>query len=608
MYQGDMHDTGVNTVPQLFSRRVAEHGDRVALRRKALGRWQEVSWRDYGRLVREVASGLTALGLRRGESVCIVAENRPEWLYCDLGVMAAGGMSVGVYATSAPEQCEHIVGHSEARFVVVEDDGQLDKALQVRGRVPALERIIVLDLKRRRRGQDPAVMDFDELLAVGRRHDAADPDRFRRRLDEGKPEDIATLVYTSGTTGPPKGVMLSHETILFTTTMLEAMGPIYQSDETVSYLPLSHIAERLLTVFGQLRYGYTVNFAERPDTFPQDLREVSPQILFGPPRVWEKFHSAIALRMERATPFKRRAYRAALGLGARAATLRLRGQTVPAWLRLACGLAYLAVFRKLQAHLGLDRARYVFSGAAPISPDVLAYFWSIGVPLREVYGQTECCGPATAHLGDRVTLGTVGQAIPGCEVRVAEDGEILVRGRNVFQGYFRDPQATATALREGWLHTGDVGELDAEGRLTLTDRKKDLIITAGGKNVAPQVIESRLKSSPYIADAVVIGDLRKYLVALVVLDEEHVVGYAQARRIPFTTFGDLSKKAEVYRLIGQELERVNRALSQPETVKRFAILEKTLDPEDGDVTPTLKVKRRAVTERYRELIESLYAE
>lgn len=601
-----MSSVDVSTVPILFCQQVAKYGDRVAMRKKALGRWQEISWREYGQRVREVASGLVALGLRRGECVSIIAENRPEWLYSDLGIMAAGGVTVGVYTTSSPEQCAYILNHSEARFHIVEDEEQLDKVLQVRGRLPLLERIIVIDLKGLRRFHDPIVISFEQLLAVGRELDAARPSRFRQSLEEGKPEDVAILVYTSGTTGLPKAAMLSHETILFSATLLEQISPIQETDETISYLPLAHIAQRLLTIFGQIRYGYTVNFAENLNTFPHNLREVSPQIIFGPPRIWEKFYSAITLRMEKATWLKRRVYRAALAIGGREARLRLSGDAVPLPLQMATVLAHLAVFRKLKTHLGLDRARYVLSGAAPISPGLLEFFQSIGIPIKESYGQTESCGPATAHLGNRIKLGTVGQAIPGCEVKIAQDGEILLQGWNVFQGYFKDPQATKETLRYGWLYTGDVGELDAEGFLTLTDRKRDLIITAGGKNIAPQLIENQLKSSPYIADAVVIGDRRRYLTVLIVIDEENVTNFAQEYRIPFTTFSDLSRKREVYTLIDGEVERVNRTLSQVETVKRFAVLDKKLDPEDEDITPTMKVKRKAISERYRELIESLY--
>ncbi len=595
-----------DTVPLLFYRQVAKYGGRVALRKKHLGRWQEISWLQYGQRVREVALGLSALGLRRGERVSIIAENRPEWLYGDLGTMAAGGVTVGVYSTSSAEQCQYLLSHSESRFHIVEDEEQLDKALQIRDQLPFLEKLIVVETKGLRKFHDPMVISFDQLLAAGREYGVGHPDAFTHNLQEGQPQDIAILVYTSGTTGPPKGAMLSHGTILFTTTMVEAVEAIYDSDEIISYLPLSHIAERLLTTFAQIRYGYTVNFAESPDTFSQSLRDVSPHIFFAPPRVWEKLYSAVTLRMERATRLKRQAYRAALPIGARAARCRLSGQRVPLSLRLLNRLAHFAVFRKLKQHLGLDRARYVASGAAPISPSLLGFFQSIGVPIREIYGQTENCGPATAHLGPRIKLGSVGQAIPGCEVRIAEDGEILLRGRHIFQGYFKDPQATEEALWDGWLYTGDVGEMDAEGFLKLTDRKRDLIITAGGKNVAPQVIENHLKSSPFIADAVVVGDRRKYLTALIIIDEENVVSFAQERRLPFATFSDLSKKPEVHTLIGREVERVNSTLSQVERVKRFVILDKQLDPEDGDVSPTMKVKRRAISERYKNLIEAMY--
>jgi long-chain acyl-CoA synthetase len=594
------------TVPGMFFSQAARQGKRTALRHKRYGIWHRITWEEYAHKVRLVAYGLLALGLERGERVGLIGENRPEWVICDLGIQAAGGITTAIYTTSSPEQVAYILGHSEARIFFVENEEQLDKALEVRERLPRLEHIIVMDREGLRGFVDPQVMFLDELMELGGHFQSTHPRLLEERLQEIAPEDVAVLIYTSGTTGPPKGVMLTHRNILWTAEALAKANPVYPTDEVLSFLPLSHIAERQLSVFLPIRWGYTVNFCENLDTVLQNLREVSPTVIFAVPRIWEKIYSGVELHMQEVDFVKRLAYRWAVRVGRRYAEVKLSRRPVPYWLRWLYLLAHTIVLLPLKRKLGLDRARLVISGAAPIAPDILWYFWSIGVPIREVYGQTEGSGPTTIHQGEDIQLGTVGKPLPGVEVRIAEDGEILVRGPNVFKGYFKDPEATAATLRDGWLHSGDVGSFDEAGYLRITDRKKDLFITAGGKNVAPQYIENKLKFSPYIHDAVVIGDGRRYLVALIVIDEENVTKWAQDRRIPFTTYADLAGNPEVYKLISGEVEAVNRTLSSPEQIKRFAILPRRLYEEEGEVTPTLKVKRKAIMEKYRDLIESLY--
>jgi long-chain acyl-CoA synthetase len=592
------------TVPERFLQAVAERGNRVAMRHKKRGLWHAITWAEYGRAAQEVACGLVSLGLEPGQAVAIIGNNRPEWLFCDMGAQLAGCLSVGVYATNPPEQCAYVLGHSQARVFFVEDEEQLDKALEVRGQLPHLERIVVMDPEGLGDFSDPQVMTLDELRILGRA--AWDPEGLRARMQRLSEDDVAILLYTSGTTGPPKGAMLTHRNLLWTAEALGRANPLYPTDTSLSFLPLSHIAERMLSVYLPLVWGFVVHFAESLDTLFQNLQEVRPTILFAVPRLWEKLHAQLELHMQDADFLKRTTYRLAVAVGRRYALRRLRGEPVPAGLRIAHGLAEVLVLRPLRQRLGLDRVRFAVSGAAPIAPEILEFYHGIGVRIREVYGQTEGSGPTTIHQGDRIRLGTVGQPLPGVEVRIAEDGEILVRGPNVFCGYFRDPEATAATLRDGWLHSGDVGEMDPDGFLRITDRKKDLIVNAYGKNVAPAYVENKLKASPYVHDAVVIGDRRPYLVALVVIDEDHVAQWAQDRRIPFSTFADLSGNEQVRELIAQEVERVNRTLSSPEQVKRFAILPKRLYQEDGEVTPTLKVKRKAIQEKYADLIESLY--
>ncbi len=600
----ELKQVTTGTVSQRFLQAVRERGRRVAMWHKRRGLWHPVTWEQYGRTAQEVACGLAALGFEPGQAAAIIGNNRPEWLFCDMGILLAGGLSVAVYATNPPEQCAYVLEHSEVRVFFVEDEEQLDKALEVRDQLPCLERIVVMDPEELGEFSDPQVMTLDELRALGRA--AWDPEGLQARFRDASEEDVAILLYTSGTTGPPKGAMLTHRNLLWTAEALGRANVLYPTDSSLSFLPLSHIAERMLSVYLPLVWGFVVYFAESLDTLFQNLQEVRPTILFAVPRLWEKLSSQLALHMREADPLKRTAYELALRVGRRYALARLAGEPLSAGLRAAHALAELSVLRPLRRRLGLDRVRFAVSGAAPIAPEILEFYHVLGVRIREVYGQTEGSGPTTIHQGDAIRLGTVGQPLPGVEVRLAEDGEILVRGPNVFAGYFKDPRATSQALRDGWLHSGDVGEMDPDGFLRITDRKKDLIVNAYGKNIAPAYVENQLKASPYIHDAVVVGDRRPYLVALVVIDEDNVARWAQDHKVPFSTFADLSGNERVWDLISQEVEKVNHRLSSPEQVKRFAILPKRLYQEDGEVTPTLKVKRKVLAEKYRDLIDRLY--
>jgi long-chain acyl-CoA synthetase len=600
---GTIHDT----LPRLLLLHAERQPRRTALRRKHLGLWRRITWRQEADRVRALAGYLLSLGLERGDRVGLLGENRPEWLHADLAIQAAGGVSAAIYPTSGPEPVEYVLAHSEARAIVVEDGEQLEKVLEVRSRLKRLEAIVVMEPEGLRGFADPMVLLWEPALSQGAAWNEANPGRFEERLAEGQPDDLALLIYTSGTTGPPKGAMLTHRNLIWTTGCLVAAFGIRDGDEVLSFLPLSHIAERLLCVAHHATVGLTINFMENLDTLPQNLAEVAPTVIFAVPRIWEKFHSTVTLRMDDADWFKRAAYAAAVAAGRRKAAAMLAGRRAGLALEVAYPLVHFAVLLPLKRKLGLHRARVVLSGAAPIAPSILEFFLGLGVPIREIYGQTEGSGPTCANQ-ERIKLGTVGPPLPGIEVKIAPDGEILVRGPNVFQGYYRDPEATAATLREGWLHSGDIGVLDEDGFLRITDRKKDLIITAGGKNVAPQFLENKLKASPYINDAVVIGDGLKYLTALIVIDEDNVAKWASDQRIPFTTFGDLAANEQVEGLIAREVEAVNATLSRAEEVKRFALLPRRLHQEDGDVTPTLKVKRAAVMQKYADLIGSLYSD
>lgn len=596
----------VEVVPALFKKTVQKYGDRVAMRKKEYGLWHDISWNEFYTLVRYVGSALISMGLEKGECVSIIGDNCPEWVIIDLGIQSVGGVAVGVYSTNAWPQVEYVVQNSESRFFFVENEEQLDKWLNFRDNAPLLKKVIVWDLEGLRHFEDPMVMTYDDILEIGRQVAEDDPDLFDKHIAEVTPEDLSVLIYTSGTTGPPKGAMLTHRNVTWMGRAIVEDNPVYDTDDVMSFLPLCHIFERLFSVFAMISHGYTVNFIESLDTVMDNMREISPTVGYAVPRIWEKYMSAVYIKMSDATWFKRLVFGIAYKIGKNRATLRMNFKPVPLPLEVLFQLAYVAVFRKLKERLGFDRLRIAYSGAAPIAPDVLHFFQSIGVNLVEGYGQTEDTGVTCVSPAGRVKFGTVGPPLPGTQVKIAEDGEILVKSPSVFKGYYGNPESTAETIKDGWLYSGDVGEIDEDGYLKITDRKKDIIVTAGGKNITPQYIENKLKASPYINDAVVIGDQRKFISCLIMIDEDNVVKYAQDNKIQFSTYKDLTQSPEVIRFIQGEVDKVNETLSRVEQVKKFTILPKKLYEEDGEVTPTMKVKRKYVNEAFGDLIEAMY--
>ena len=597
---------GQDTLPRLFRHVVRERGDAVAMREKHLGIWRSITWRQYGERAKHVGLGLVALGFRPGDVVSVIAENCPEWLYTDLGTMSVGGVTNGIYTTDSAKQIEYIVNDSGSRFFCAENEEQLDKILEVRARCPQLVKIIVFDMEGLHGFTDEQVMPFDELLDLGERYDREHPGAFDPMVEIAKPGDLAILVYTSGTTGPPKGAMLSHRNVLFQLGYSDFITEPREGDQQLSFLPLAHIAERTFSVFYPLHSGATVNFAENIDTVPANVREVAPAVFFAVPRIWEKFYSGVELRMREATFAGRLAYGWAISVGTRMAAAKIEGRRPTAGLRLLYRVADLLVLDNLRRSIGMHRVRGAATGAAPIAPELVRWYLSLGIDMREVYGQTENCGLATAMPGNRIKLGTVGRARPDTEVRLSPEGEILLRGPHVFLGYYNKPEKTAETIVDGWLHTGDVGSIDDEGFVTITDRMKDIIITAGGKNITPSEIENQLKFSPYISDAVVIGDRRKFLSCLVMIDHETVAQFAQERNVPFTNFASLCRSKEVQDLIWGEIERVNRQLARVETIKKFSLIEQILTAEDEELTPTMKLKRTYVNVKYRDVIDGMY--
>ena len=597
-------ETG-RTLVDLFFDRAGRWSQRPALRYMDGGAWRAISWAEYGDAVREVAAGLVELGIESGDRVGILAANQPRWHMADVGIVAAGAVSVPAYPTGAASQVAHVLGHSGSRACFVGDRDQLAKLLLARPRLPALERIVML-------GDPPDGLDddllltFDDLRSLGRQRLRQHPATVDERWRELRPGAVATIVYTSGTTGPPKGTMITHANVSETIRSLTSVISVGPTDRFLSFLPLSHIAERCTSHLGQIISGGETWFARSLATVAEDLRACRPTIFFAVPRVWEKFQQAVQAELARAPrPVHAQADRLLeLGLAVVAAG---EGTRPP----LAWGdrLAYEALDQTLGARIrrqmGLDRGRIYVSAAAPVDPDMLRWFHALGIAIAEVYGQTEDCGPTTMNRPGRIRIGTVGEALPGVDVRIAADGEVLVRGPNVCAGYWHDPEATAALLEDGWMHSGDLGTLEG-GYLRIVGRKKDLIVTSSGKNIAPQDMETRLRAEPLISQAVVVGDGRKYLTALLTLEREAVEAAIGGQDGHVAT-EVLATHPLVDREIAAAVERLNAERAPAERIKAWRILPRELTVAGGELTPTLKVKRAVVIERFNDLVEEMYA-
>ena len=574
----------------------------VAMRHKRLGIWKEFTWEEYLNKVVSVSLGFYELGVREGDKVAIHSENRPEWVFADLAAQTLGSVSVGIYPTSPASEVEYLLSHSEASVLVVEDEEQLDKALDAWDRLEKLQKIVVIDPRGVKELNDPRIITFEDLLDLG---DLVVGKSFEEMTKAITSSETAIIVYTSGTTGPPKGAMITHENLRFAAITWGLVYEYRKNDEVLSYLPLCHVAERVISVANAVYHGYVVNFGEDTNSFTEDLREVQPTFFLGVPRVWEKMLAAVQIRSNDATWLKRSLFNFWIKQGGLLLQRRLKNKSTfidSIWF----GIGWLFVFRSLKKRLGMMRVREALSGAAPIAPQVLEFLMSVGVPVREGYGMTENTAVATIVPADELYLGSVGKALPLSEVRIAEDGEILTRSDGTFKGYFKNLEATKETIIDGWLHTGDVGRIDEFGHLWITDRKKDIIITAGGKNLSPSEIENRIKISPYVREAMVIGDKRKYLTALIGIESDTVGDWATRKGIPYTTYEDLSSKDEVNELVSMIINDANKDFAQVETVKYFKLIPLELDHEDGQLTATQKVKRAAITEQFAELIESMY--
>ncbi|MDH6257068.1 AMP-dependent synthetase/ligase [Bradyrhizobium sp. BR13661] len=599
--------TVADTIAKSFLRAAELRGDRPAIREKTFGIWQPTSWREWLQISREIAYGLHAIGFRPGDVASIIANAVPEWIYADMGILCAGGVSSGIYPTDAAAQVEYLINDSTTRVIFAEDEEQLDKILACRARCPNLQRIVVFDMEGLSGFSDDMVMSLDEFRALGRNHMVGREALWQEMIDSRSAGDLAVLVYTSGTTGPPKGAMHANRSVTHQMRHANDFIPAREDEDRLIFLPLCHVAERVAGYYISVALGSVMNFAESPETVPDNLREVQPTVFFAVPRIWEKFYSAITIALKDATPFQQWVYRRAIDVGLRMTDYRIEGKIPPLALRIANRFAYRLAFRNIRRMIGLDRCRIAFTGAAPIAPDLIRWYLALGIDVHEVYGQTENCGVATMMPGDRVKLGSVGTAVPWGEVALSPDGEILIKGDFLFMGYLNQPEKTAETIdHSGWLHTGDVGTIDNEGFVRITDRMKDIIITSGGKNITPSEIENQLKFSPYISDAVVIGDKRPYLTCLVMIDQENVEKFAQDHDIPFTNYASLCRASEIQDLIWHEIEVVNGNFARVETIKKFHLIERQLTPEDEELTPTMKLKRNFVNKRYAAEIDAMY--
>ncbi len=597
---------GCTTISALFHKRVSEFPDKVALREKDFGIWNEYTWADYGNFARWVGHGLVALGMQRGDVCSIASEINKEWMFADLGIIGMGGVTNGVYPTDAANQVEYLVQDSGTKFYFAEDEEQLDKILEVRGATPTLEKIIIFDMEGLRNFEDEQCLSFAELIELGQEHEQQHTKLWVSSIEAANPNDLMVLTYTSGTTGPPKGAMISQGNMLFMAANLQNIYGVYPEDEQVGFLPLAHVAGRMFYTFMSMEACSVVNLVEELETATADQQEIAPTVHFAVPRVWEKQYSLVSIKLKEATALGRWVYNIALDVGTKVAEKTKIGESVGFGLKVLHAIVDFLVLKNIRILLGIDKCRWLSTAAAPIAPDLIDWYWALGKPMYEVYGQTECSGIATANMPGANRIGSVGRATRGTEVKLSEAGEILIRGPGVISGYWNKPKKTADTFVDGWLHTGDVGRIDDDGYVYIVDRMKDIIITAGGKNITPSEIENQLKFSPFISDAVVVGDKRPYLTCLIMIDQENVENFAQDANVPFTNYTSLCHTQAVQDLIWEEIEKVNTKFARVETIKKFRLIDQLLDPEDEELTPTMKLKRKVVNEKYIDLISEMY--
>jgi long-chain acyl-CoA synthetase len=606
-------DPGLDTFPKLVRHNAQRFGDKIAIREKDYGIWQACTWREYFEQARLMALGLAALGFRRGDKTAIVGDNRPQLYGAVTATQALGGVPVPLYQDSIEKELAYIVDHAEARFAVVEDQEQVDKLLHVREQCARLEYIVYDDPRGMRGYAEPCLLSLERLQELGRNFARENPSYFDDEVAQGGADDVAIICYTSGTTGAPKGAMLSHRNLILTGRSAIAREGIVPDDEVLAYLPMAWVGDHMFSHAQSVLSGFTVNCPESAATVLHDLKEIGPTYFFAPPRIWESILTSVMIRIEDAAWPKRRLVQFFLRQGQEAERRRLRGEPVPLGHRLLRPLGTALVFGPLRDNLGMRRIRLAYTAGEAIGPEIFLFFRSLGINLKQVYGMTESSALISIQKDGDVRLDTVGTPLPGVEIRITEPGEIMYRSPGVFQGYYKNSEATQQTLEDGWVHSGDAGFVDAQGHLKIIDRARDVSRLADGTIFAPKYLENKLKFSPYVREAVCVGQARPFVTALLNIDFAAVGNWAERRGLAYTSYTDLAQKPEVYDLVHGEVARVNRSLLEDELlrgaqIRRFLILHKELDPDDEEITRTRKVRRGYIAQKYAPLIEALYSD
>jgi long-chain acyl-CoA synthetase len=601
-----MRTPGLDTLPKLALDNSQRLAATVAIREKEFGIWQAHTWKDYVDHVRRIALGLASFGFRRGDKLAVIGDNRPQLYWTMVAAQALGGVPVPIYQDGIAAEMHYVIDHSESRMIICEDQEQVDKILEMKDKLPLVEVIVYDDPKGMRHYDHPWLVSLDQVQARGVDFAREHPAYWDAEVAQGLATDLAIINYTSGTTGFPKGVMISHGALIATARHFLEVEPMTRGDEIMAYLPMAWIGDSFFSLAVAFLAGCTVNCPEDASTVRHDFREIGPTMTFAPPRIWENILSQAQVRLEDANWLQRRLATFFLPRGMLKARLELEGKPVPAQLRALSWLGRWLVFDPLRDQLGFRRIRAAITGGAALGPDMIQFFRAIGVNLKQLYGATECCAPATLHRDSRVKLETVGSPLPGVDIKLSDRGEVLIRTDGLFSGYYKDPEQTASALKDGWLHTGDAGLFDPDGQLVIIDRVKDVATLQDGTVFAPQYVENKLKFSVYIKEAVAVGHARPYIAAMLNIDMEVVGNWAERRGISYSGYTDLAQNPATYALMHEEIRRANDTLAPSQRVKRFAILHKELDPDDAEITRTRKLRRGFINEKYASIIAALY--
>jgi long-chain acyl-CoA synthetase len=597
------------TIPKLWLQAAQKYGEKkVAMREKEFGIWVPITWKQYYENVKRIALGMVSLGLESGDKVAMIGDNRPEALWAEMAAMCAGGVGVWLFQDSLIDEVQYIIDHSDAKLMVGEGQEEVDKCILIKNKCPKLKKMIWDDPKGMRDYDDSILISIKELMKIGEEVDRKEPGLFVEMIKKGKGDDICLLFYTSGTTALPKGALLTHYNMLTMGQNLMRVDPYFEADDFVSYLPFAWIGEQMMSISCGIQAGFTLNFPEEPETAQENIREIGPHVMFAPPRVYEQMVRNVQVKYLDATWSKRKAYELAMKIGYHVAELKFMKKSVSLYWKALDYLAYLGVHKKLKDHLGLSRIRDTYTGGAAMGPDHFRFFHAIGVNLKQIYGQTEIAGISVLHRDGDIKFDTVGKPIPETEVKITPDGEIISKSPSVFIGYYKMPEETTKTLRDGWLHSGDTGFIDAEGHLVVFDRTKDVMTLSDGTKFAPQYLETRLKFSPYIRDVWAIGDNRPYVTSVICIDYSVVGNWAEARNIAYTSYPELSQMPDVYELVKKEITKMNKDLPPVAKVKKFVNLYKEFDADDDELTRTRKLRRAFVEERYKDIVNGLYSD